>query len=543
MDEESVLNFCSITSCDPAKATQYLQLTDGNFEQAIQLFFDAPGLDFNTTAPSQPPAVASSAQNPINVDSDDDMDFDPAPQGATPPARAQPGVEDDEAMARRLQEEMYGGGEPGGAGADEVRAPMQRTTETLVGPGANWGPADDEEDLDAMVQEQLARRRTGMPHTSYIQFPDFADPSDAGRAGIFNQRTTHNNVWDESTDSGARRRELATATGGASEQSSKMNMLAELFRPPFEMMYQGSWEKARDLGKEEQKWLLVNIQDPAIFDCQRLNRDIWKNDDIKATVRENFIFMQYAKEDQRGQQYMNYYFHARDSSDAYPHIAIVDPRTGEQVKVWSGPPIPEPVEFHAQLHEFLDRYSLNVNAKNPVAKRKSESKKKDVGRMTEEEMLEMALQNSMDNGTGPKDDDPDALTKSMDNIKGKGRAEEPAPQLEAEPEAGAASSNPAFAAISAHAPHTEPTVTDPKVTTRIQFRGPSGRPIVRRFNLSDPVRRVYEWMKSDAPWEGKQGAEFDLAFMGKNLIEHLNETIEVAGLKGASVMVEFLDSE
>jgi hypothetical protein len=542
MDEESIVNFCSITSCDPAKATQYLQLTDGNFEQAIQLFFDAPGLDFTPSAPSQPSAAAPSAQNPITIDSDDDMDFDPAPQGATPP-RAQPGVEDDEAMARRLQQEMYGGGGPRGAGDDEVRAPMQRTTETLVGPGANWGPADDEEDIDALVQEQLARRRTGMPHTSYIQLPEFADPSDAGRAGIFNQRTTHNNVWDNTADSSARRRELATATGGASEQSNKMNMLAELFRPPFEIMYQGSWEKARDLGKDEEKWLLVNIQDPAIFDCQRLNRDIWKNEDIKATVRENFIFMQYAKDDQRGQQYMNYYFHARDSSDAYPHIAIVDPRTGEQVKVWSGPPIPEPVEFHAQLHEFLDRYSLNVNAKNPVAKRKAESKKKDVGRMTEEEMLEMALQNSMDNGNGPKDDDPDALTKSTDNVKGKGKAEEVAPEPEAEPEVETAPSNPAFAAISAHAPHTEPTVTDPKVTTRIQFRGPSGRPIVRRFNLSDPVRRVYEWIKSDVPWEGKQGAEFDLAFMGRNLIEHLDDTVEAAGLKGASVMVEFLDGE
>jgi len=520
MDEDSILNFCSITSCDPDKAAQYLRLTDGNFEQAIQLFFDAPGLDFAPPAPSQLSATASSAQNPINVDSDDDMDFDAATQGTTPPTRAQPGVEDDEAMARRLQEEMYGGGGPGGAGPDEVRAPMQRTTETLVGPGSNWGPAgDDDEDVDAMVQEQLARRRTG-------------------RAGIFNQQTTQTNVWDTTTDSSTRRRELATATGGASEQSSKMSMLAELFRPPFEIMYQGSWEKARDMGKDEEKWLLVNIQDPAIFDCQRLNRDIWKNDDIKATVRENFIFMQYAKDDQRGQQYMNYYFHARDSSDAYPHIAIVDPRTGEQVKVWSGPPIPEPVEFHAQLHEFLDRYSLNVNAKNPVAKRKSESKKKDLGRMTEEEMLEMALKNSMDNSQGPKDDDPDALTKSTENIKGKGKAEEAA----LEPEA-SAPSNPVFAAISAHAPHTEPTVTDPKITTRIQFRGPSGRPIVRRFNLSDPVRRVYEWIKSDVPWEGKQGAEFDLAFMGKNLIDHLDETVEAAGLKGASVMVEFLDNE
>jgi len=548
MADENIVNFMSITSSDAQQAQQYLALTDNNFEQAIQLYFDNPGLAQGGAPAAAAPAqnAASSAHDPITIDSDEDMsDFDPTTRSSNAPARPPADVEDDEAMARRLQQEMYGGGGP--PGEEEVRAPIQRRTETLAGPGASWGPGDgDDDDLDAMVQEQLARRRTGMPFTSWVQFGELTDTDedDAERAGIFNQRTTQSNVWDETADSSARRRELATATGGASEQSSKMSMLAELFRPPFEMMYQGSWEKARDMGKDEEKWLLVNIQDPAIFDCQRLNRDIWKNDDIKATVRENFIFMQYAKDDPRGQQYVNYYFHARDSSDAYPHIAIVDPRTGEQVKVWSGPPIPEPVDFHAQLHEFLDRYSLSVHAKNPVAKRKAESKSKDFGRMTEEEMLEMALQNSMENGQGPKDDDPDALTKSFENIKGKAPAQQASAEPEAEPaqdEEASAPSNPVFAAISAHAPHTEPTVTDPKITTRIQFRGPSGRPIVRRFNLSDPVRRVYEWVKSDAPWEGKQGSEFDLAFMGKNLLEHLDDTVEQAGLKGASVMVEFTE--
>lgn len=316
-------------------------------------------------------------------------------------------------------------------------------------------------------------------------------------------------------------------------------MLAELFRPPFELMFQQPWDKARDEGKEQEKWLLVNIQDPAIFDCQRLNRDIWKNEDIKATVRENFIFMQYTKDDPRGQQYVNYYFHARESPDAYPHIAIVDPRTGEQVKVWSGPPIPEPVDFHAQLHEFLDRYSLKAHARNPVATRKAENKKVDVNRMTEEEMLEMALQNSLGaGGEGPKDHDPDALTKGTSNDKGKAKVDEATEATE--PPTNGSADTP-FAQISSTNPHTEPTTTDSKTTTRVQFRGGPGRPIVRRFNLSDPVRRIYEWIKAGHPWEGKEGAEFDLSFMGKNLMDFLDSTIEEAGLKGASVMVEFIE--
>ncbi|KAF2474785.1 uncharacterized protein BDR25DRAFT_280337 [Lindgomyces ingoldianus] len=519
MEEETILNFVSITSCDPDKAAQYLRLTDNNIEQAIQLYFDSPNLDFGTTATPAPAAPPSNtAQNPISIDSDEEMsDFDPVgAASSTPPARLS-NIEDDEAMARRLQEEMYGGMDPEAG----VRAPMARTTETLVGPGSNWGSRDD--DIDALVQEQLARRRA------------------PGRPGIFNQqRTNHTSVWENNGDTSARQRELATATGGASEISSKSSMLAEMYRPPFEIMFQQSWDKARDEGKENEKWIIVNIQDPAIFDCQILNRDIWKNPEIKATVKESFVFMQYAKDDPRGQQYVNYYFHARDSQDAYPHIAIVDPRTGEQVKVWSGPPVPQPMEFHAQLHEFLDRYSLKANAKNPVAQRKAERKKVDVDRMTEEEQLEMALQKSLENSKGPKDDDPDALTKEPES-SGKGKAKAEGETMDtANPTSNGSASSP-FSQISASNPHVEPP-NGPN-TTRIQFRSSDGKRVVRRFNSSDPVRRLYEWLKA-TPWEGKEGAEFDLFFVtggSKNLIEFLDSTIEEAGLKNVTLNVEFTE--
>lgn len=368
----------------------------------------------------------------------------------------------------------------------------------------------------------------------------------AGRPGIFNQRNEAS-VWDNDNgaDPEARRRDLARATGGASEQSSKSTLLAELFRPPVDLISNLSWSDARDEGKDEEKWILVNIQDPSIFDCQVLNRDIWKNAQIRDTVKENFIFMQYSKDDPRGGQYINYYFQAKDNDEAYPHIAIVDPRTGEQVKVWSGSPAPKPLDFLGELHEFLDRYSLDPTIKNPVAKRKAEKKSKNVERMTEEEMLEMALQNSM-GGAGPaaKDDDPDALTKAMG--KGKGKEVDPdamdtadmgVPITEAQTEPSTTDAGP-FAQISSTNPHTEPT--DPATTTRIQFRYSGGRQI-RRFALSEPVLRIYEWLKS-SPVDGKDGIDFELIFMGRNLIGGLEQSIEEAGLKNGSVMVEFLES-
>lgn len=360
--------------------------------------------------------------------------------------------------------------------------------------------------------------------------------SKVGQRRIFNQRAVPS-IWDASNEG------LAQAAGGASEGSSKHARLAELFRPPFDLMYKLSWDSARDEGKENAKWILVNIQDNSIFDCQSLNRDIWKHAGIKDLVKENFIFMQYSKDDPRGNQYIQYYFPQKDSEAAYPHIAIVDPRTGEQVKVWSGPPVPKPAEFLMQLVEFLDRYSLDLSKKNPVARRKPEKPKSiDVDRLTEQEMLDLALQNSLANNgtTGPKADDPDDLTKSFGDVgKGKGKeAEEEHSQAAESPQNGTSEASSPFSQIASDKPHSEPE-GPPSQSTRIQFRHANGR-VVRRFRLDDSVRRIYEWLKSD-PLDGKAGVPFELNSSGKDLMDSLDQTIKDAGLSNSTVMIEYIE--
>ena len=520
--DEQIQTFCSFTGGTPEQAQRYLSLTDGNVEQAAELFFTSPDLGAAATTPSQPQAQ-SSRENPINIDDDDDDVQETGRGGA-----GMSSTEDDEAMARRLQEEMYGSGGGGGRGGDfdeeGVRAPMARTTETLVGPGVDWH--DDEGDMRAAIAEQMMAR----------------DQRRQGRPGIFNQQDT-SSIWTEQSavDPEMRRQMLSRATGGASEQSAKSNLLADLFRPPHDLIAHLTWSAARDEGKENEKWILVNVQDPSIFDCQVLNRDIWKNQSIRDTIKEHFIFLQYNKNDRAGQEYVQYYFSAmRDHEDAYPHIAIVDPRTGEQVKTWSGSPAPKAADFLMDLHEFLDRYSLRMDQKNPVQTKRKE-KKKDVAEMSEEEMLQMAMQNSMENGGTSKEEDPDSLTKPIDG-KGKAPATETEPMDTSGPSAtnGTAQNDSPFAQISSSNPHEEPPQTAPDVT-RIQFRYSGGR-IVRRFLLSDQVRRIYEWLKA-APFEGKENASFELITMGKNLIEMLDTTIAEAGLKNGTVMVEFIEDE
>jgi hypothetical protein len=315
-----------------------------------------------------------------------------------------------------------------------------------------------------------------------------------------------------------------------------------MYRPPFDLMSRLPWDAAREEGRENERWLLINIQDPSIFDCQVLNRDLWKDPGVRDTVKENFIFLQYNKDDERGTPYLQYYFQGSDVSDNYPHIAIVDPRTGEQVKVWSGAPVIKAPDFLMQLHEFLDRYSLKQNARNPVAKRKPDvPREKKIEAMTEEEMLEMALKNSLEGAdTAERLADPDELTRSIGDLKGKGRAEdsEAISLAEEEPAVEDAGVS-AFQSIPSDRIHTEPPA-DPATTTRIQFRHPSGR-VIRRFALADPVRRIYEWLKSEPPLEEKAGVVFELNAMGKNLIDELDTTIQEAGLKNGTVMIGYLE--
>ncbi|MCJ1253169.1 hypothetical protein MMC24_000977 [Lignoscripta atroalba] len=594
MEDGQVAQFTGITGATPERASQYLRLTDGNIEYAIELFFASDGVDLegptsNTPAQaSQPPPVPPPQSRPegsrqtyheeggiVRIDSDEEIqeDSDPeitsykprrvagtersrsaihTPATAAPPAGpSSRGIDDDEAMARRLQEELYAGGDIGGVvDADAIRAPIARTRETLVGPGS-YGTSGGEDEMRAAVMGQMHARRSRVPgRRAFLKLDIIYRPLiHIGRPGIFNQQPTSRSIWNDAesdADASARRAHLAHATAGASEASSKSSLLAEMYRPPFELMSRLPWEEARQEGKENEKWILVNIQDPAVFDCQVLNRDIWKNPSIRDTVRENFIFMQYAKDDPRGNQYIQYYFQARDSQDAYPHIAIVDPRTGEQVKVWSGPPVPKAMEFLMQLHEFLDRYSLKVTAKNPVARRKPEVRKeKQVEKMTEEEMMAMALQNSLAANGRPRDDDPDDLTRSTGDVgRGKARAEEQdadmidLDSIQSNGHTQSSTSTPSpFSIILSTVPHAEPPANSS--STRIQFRHPNGR-VVRRFALADPVRRIYEWLKA-SPLEGKEGMEFELIFMQKNLIEVLEESIEQAGLKNGTVMVEFIE--
>ena len=192
MDDGAVAQFTAITGTSADTAAQFLGLADGDIQAAMELFFTAGGDE--ALPPSQPSHTPSlpPPQHPsvgyrqdegglIHLDSDEeevpsDGDADLRQQDSrrtAPSSRSGARIsttstlrmdqaavmDDDEAMARRLQEEIYGGaGVSSGVDAEGIRAPMGRRTETLVGPGS-FDPEDPDEMRAALYHQMQARRQ------------------------------------------------------------------------------------------------------------------------------------------------------------------------------------------------------------------------------------------------------------------------------------------------------------------------------------------------------------------------------------------------
>lgn len=177
--DAAIAQIVTITSATPERAAQYLQLADGDLDAAVMLYFENNGADPSggQSAPPPPPALSrpgatGDARHPIDVDDGDiSDDNDPEVTGYRKVGRSEaaPGqsqstgstFDADAEYARKLQEEMYGAA--GAQDEEEVRAPIARQSETLLGPGADVGPFD-ERDLPAHIMQQMHRMQNRRGH-------------------------------------------------------------------------------------------------------------------------------------------------------------------------------------------------------------------------------------------------------------------------------------------------------------------------------------------------------------------------------------------
>lgn len=72
----------------------------------------------------------------------------------------------------------------------------------------------------------------------------------------------------------------------------KTKRLEDLFRPPYDILFLGTFVEAREYAKSKNRWLLVNVQNPQEFACQMLNRDVWSDKQIKEIIKDHFVLWQ-----------------------------------------------------------------------------------------------------------------------------------------------------------------------------------------------------------------------------------------------------------
>jgi len=153
--------------------------------------------------------------------------------------------------------------------------------------------------------------------------------------------------------------------GNGSGNGASATRLRDMFAAPTHLMHTngaGGFAGARNMAKETNRWLLVNLQSDDEFACHALNRDVWRDELCENLVTEGFIFWQSDNTTPDGQTYAQRY-----DVHAYPHIGILDPRTARLVyrkEGWTQVNPLTPEQFAEIAADFCSRHSFD---KPPVA--------------------------------------------------------------------------------------------------------------------------------------------------------------------------------
>lgn len=506
MSQEQIENFIAITNAgNESLAKDFLSMAGGNLDMAISLFFEHGG-----NAQLHNGRVRSeSNSNSTSVDTDQ-IDAD---------------------LAQRLQNEAY-------QEEDAVRPPDAARHETLTethvfpgtfgGVGGSFAPLNNSNDmfdntrptgvfnqrLDDDYENDLFRPRHN---------PGFDDSDSDSDSNLDSDRDSDFEYVEEpivELDDDGHIREY-TKLVRKSKTFSKEERLTRLFRPPFDIISKLSIDDARLKARKKKKWLMINIQDSGIFQCQVLNRDLWSHKYIKRLIKKSFVFLQYQFESRSAEPYRNFY--NLQSKNNLPHIAILDPITGERLKQWNET-VPNPENFIDDVNKFLQQFSLDPSSTNPTIK--EPPKPIDPTTLTEEQQMELAIQQSL----GTTQQNPISITNDTNEERIDSKQVEQANEKKDD-----------FDQIEL-VKHEEPA-NKLGITTRIQIRTGDGKRFIRRFDATtDTVRVVYEVIKTEM--EGYDICKFILSDHKRHdLIEKLNMTIEDAGLKNSSLLLEKVEDD
>ncbi|KAG0668338.1 hypothetical protein C6P45_004797 [Maudiozyma exigua] len=509
MSQEDIDSFMAITSAGNADlAKNFLDMAGGNLDTAISLFFEHGG---NAQLHNGRISAIGNESNTQNFQSDEDI-------------------------AKLLQDEAYQE-----SNQDNIRAPDVARHETLTetnvflgtfgGIGGSYAPLTSANDMyDERAPEGIFNQRSYNDYeddlfpTRYNPDLDNSEDSDLDLGNDEDNNSDYEYVEEpvvELDDDGEIREYYKMVR--RPKNFTKEEKLARLFKPPFDIITKLSLDDAKLKARKKKKWIMINIQDSGIFQCQLLNRDLWSDKKVKRLVKKNFIFLQYQFGSRSAESYRNFY--NLQNKDELPHISILDPMTGERLKMWNQT-VPKPENFIEDIDAFLNQFSLDPTSTNPTVN--EPPKPVDPTTLTEEEQMKLAIEQSL----GDSVQNPISLDTN--------EAVESQPQeSESELERAQLDTQDVFDTIEP-VKHEEPA-NKPGITTRVQIRTGDGKRFIRRFNaIDDTVKTIYEVIKTEMDDFGTR--KFTLSDHHRHdLIEKLDMTIEDAGLKNSSLLLEQVD--
>jgi len=439
-DRANVLEeFTAMTGTTEDFAISFLEASDWNLEQAMELFLGGQG------GVAQAPRASSSSSR----QSDDDEQ-----EASIRRIMQQYEVDRETAIAIR----DAGGGAEGAGGAvdaEGVRAPILQKRARLF---------DFDDGPDEVVDEYLAQDMSGLQ----------VAPGMSLEAQIHLARQFMEGVG-------------AARPGGAAAARPSAPQRASMFAPPRWMMYLGSLEDARNEAKERKRWLLVNIQDEQEFQSLVLNRDLWSDETTQSLINGSFLFWQQERSSTEAQRFLTLYNPTPD----IPHVCIIDPRTGERLKILKLKKRETDLResFFEQVTEFLDVNTFEAKVKSTSGSSSSAAAKPSKPSpqpasavdLTEDDELEQAIRQSL----VKEESKPTPVVKT------------PTPAAAAP----AAPVPPVVPAIQFVPLAPEPPAG--ANTTTVQFKFPDGSRSKRRFLKTDPVSMLFSYVADSKKVESR----------------------------------------
>mmetsp|Transcript_5804 Transcript_5804/g.7628 ORF Transcript_5804/g.7628 Transcript_5804/m.7628 type:complete len:495 (+) Transcript_5804:142-1626(+) len=450
--EELLSQFVGVTNADRDFARSFLEAGKWDLNEALNLYLGGGGAapSTTTTAPPRVPTMANT-----NMGSNATLHAQPA--GDSLAAAREASLTDranqimseqglDYQTARAIAEAEGGGGIADTS--DGVRAPILATSGRLIESTSNFSRAaggttfrDFEAETRAM-EAMIARGNSSLGNSAQLA---------AGRNGNMNMNAAVTSASPHTSNSGA----------------SRAGNLQDLFSPPRDMLFQGTWDEARAHGKASSRWLLVNIQQDSQFLSYVLNRDLWSNEIIKDTIKHSFVFFQHEESNAEAQRYKTYY-----KPNVFPHVAIIDPFTGEQMIVldlarFQSDATDLRSHFLEKVQQFLEKNKLHgaqiKNMQDNVMKKyEAEAAKTNNSSATKRQKQESKPQTE-----GQMLGSPTNESVPMEDVKDGG-------VVEPEPPAG-------------------------ENVTTVQFRLFDGRRLRRRFRKDRKIADLFAYVRSEFP--------------------------------------------